>query len=439
VILRDRRGRPIRAGGCIFLLQGNKLLLFDPAAVSFSRALRWQTTLRLDVNRFQTHGTWWAQRVAAGLTAGGTRLTLACPGGLACVDVRTGKLCWAKGTADALLSRFNSAALDASHLIILDNTGGLAALDPATGRLLWRHRLARSQMSWWMPPLIAGGVLVTAHGPSSRRQASVYDLTAGGRLVGSVRMESKLGQVGLTRDGLLVVNDGGSIRMIEPMLGLDQPIWTVHLARSGQAAFLDLTGTHMVVSPGVNSRLVELRSLAHNGGIVRTFELRAVGGQVVYPVSAELMGQRLYVVAGRRPGVGPRLSIPGQVVAYIRNPCLQAFDVRTGRLLWVADLTLGALGGLQPYVYVMPLEVCRSHVTVLVKAQSYMRDSKVFILDAVTGKVVQTVVVSRTGLVRGRRAAQQRYFRHMWLSSPAICDGRVVVETHKGIWVYGRE
>jgi hypothetical protein len=185
----------------------------------------------------------------------------------------------------------------------------------------------------------------------------------------------------------------------------------------------------VVVSPSNKSGVVELRSLVHHGMIERSYQTEAVGGQTAVPISAALVGDRLYVVAGQPTGSNRNSILTGRLT-YTMNPSLQVFDRATGELLWLANL---AFGGAHPYTYVMPLEICRSHVSVLVKSQHYTRPSTAVLIDDRTGKIVQKFTVPGAQGV----AVQMRYFRHMWLSGPVIINGRVVLETHKGLWVYG--
>jgi len=428
LILRDAAGQAVRHEQALFLLRGDRLCLFDPAAESFQQGLRWEAAVPLDSERLYRFGfASWAYGMVCGLSKDKSVFVAACRGGFLGVDVKTGKMRWHKGTDDSVVSRMQSLALGEDQLVVLDSTGSIVGLDLATGKQAFSHSITVAQLPWRAPAQIAGHLLVTVHGRTQWR-ASVYDLDSG-KLLGSIPLGATGGQVQVTGDGLVLACDGRELRLIEPVLGLNQPIWSVGLPGQHGPMILTATDTQAAVSPADNSGLIELRSLVHHGMIERSFQTEAVGGQTAVPVSAALVGDRLYVVAGQLAG-GNRNAILTGRLSYVENPSLQVFDRASGELLWVANL---AFGGAQPYSYVMPLEVCRSHVSVLVKSQHYTRPSTAVLIDDRTGKIVQKFTVPGAQGV----AVQMRYFRHMWLSGPVIINGRVVLETHKGLWVYG--
>ncbi|KKL93189.1 hypothetical protein LCGC14_1877160, partial [marine sediment metagenome] len=256
------------------------------------------------------------------------------------LDVRTGKLRWRKNANDTLVRNMNSARFGAGELIVLGHPSGagtLTSLDPATGKTTWTHQLSRTQSPWRSAPQIRGGMVLVVHGRTDWA-ASLYDL-ASKKLLGTIPLGRGKGQAHVTGDGLVVVSDGKSIRLIEPMLGVDQPIWTVRLVESLQPTILGATDTHVIVSPSNSSPLVELRSLAHHGGITRSFHTRAMSGRPAIPARARIVGDRLYVVAAQLPASGRGQLFNGRL-AYLRGPSLHAFDLTTGKELWATRLTV---------------------------------------------------------------------------------------------------
>ena len=110
-------------------------------------------------------------------------------------------------------------------------------------------------------------------------------------------------------------------------------------------------------------------------------------------------------VVARSPGNNRNLAGLAQLV-YANQPSLQAFDVASGKLLWAAKLAAAAN---QPFVQVRPPQICRSHLALLAKAQSYRSDSKAMIIDAQSGKVAQLVTVSGAPVVAGRSASESGF------------------------------
>ncbi len=431
IILRGSEGRAIRAGRSVFVLNGSRLSLFDPSAGSFQSGKRWEAPLPLDAKRLYRYGfSSWSSAMLGGLSSDGSVFAMSSRAGFYGLDVRTGKLLWRRNAGESLVSGLNWMAMGEDRLVVLNSTGGVTGLDLRTGKQAFAHSVPRGDLPWRAAPQISGGLLLTIHGRTDWH-ATVFDLGRK-RTLGTIPLARGRGQALLTPDGLVIICDGRSLRLVEPVMGMKQNIWSVRLAQNLQPVVLAATSTHVIVSPNHQSGLIELRSLAEYGRIVRSFQTRSVGGNAAVPCGARVVGGRLYVVAGMANSSSRQAVYMGRL-SYVRGPSLQAFDLASGKLLWSAKLS-GA--GAATNLYVMPIEVCRDHVGVLVK-QHYNRPSTAMLVEGRTGRAVQKVEIPGVQIKPGIRRLD--HLRHMWLGGPVITDGRMLLETYAALQVYGKK
>ncbi|GAG30857.1 unnamed protein product, partial [marine sediment metagenome] len=244
-------------------------------------------------------------------------------------------------------------AMGPDRCVALTRDGAIHVLQMRSGRELWKYQMVKKQLPWQAPPQVAGELLLTCCGRNNW-QSAVFDMTSG-RLLGKIALGQRSAQAFLTAGGLVVVCDGRSLRLIEPVLGITESVWSVPLAANLKPAVLTVTDAHVVVSPNAGTGVVELRSLAEYGRIVRTFQTQPVAGKVAMPIAAVVTGNRLYVVAGLQ-GSPARNALPRRQIGYIRCPSLHAFNLTTGKRLWSADLT--PPGG-RNNMYIMPVQLGR--------------------------------------------------------------------------------
>ncbi len=429
LVLRRPNGLPVRLGKHLFILKGAKLVMLDPTAGSFSAGTSWEAPLPMDTNRMFRYGfSSWSMAMVGGVSTDKSAVVVACRGGFYGVDIRTGKILWRKTASDSMITRLNWMAVGDDRLVVLDSSGKISALDIRSGKLVFTHNIPSNQTPWRGEPQVRGGMLLTIHG-RTKWMATVFDLGRK-RALGSIGLGSSRSQAHLTADGLVIANDGASLRLVEPVLGMQQDIWKVALAGASQPAILGATDTHAILSPSYQSGLIELRSLADYGRIQRSFSTRRIGGDTAVPIWARVVDKQLYVVAGTATGTNRSAIFSGRL-SYARSPSLQVFDTTTGKLQWSANLSMQ---GPNLNLYVMPVEVCRTHVTTLVK-QSYNIPSYGLVLDRRTGRLVQKIEIPGVQPQRGVRA--MHHMRHYWIGSPALAQGRMLLETHKAFQVYG--
>lgn len=427
LIVRDAAGQPVRLGEAVFVLEGGRLSLFDPSAGSFEAGKRWEAPLGVDMARIHGRGfAAWAAGMIGGLSSDGSMFVLAGRGGCFGVATATGKQRWRYEVADPMVAGLNWVALGGDWLAVLGVGGQITAVDVRTGKRVLSRKLAGQ--AWLAAPQIGGGTLAVAHGMRIM-QLSVFDLNRDA-LLGTIDL-SRSAQVHLTADGLLLVCDGGSLRMIEPVLGINRDIWSVGLVKSSYPAIVGATHAQVMVSPSSRSGLIELRSLADGGRIVRTFQTRAIRGAAAAPCWARIAGGRLYVITSQARG-GAAQVLDGRL-RYTPVPSLQAFDLASGELLWATELSVGG----QVNVFLMLPEICRGHVGVGVK-QHATQPSTVMIIDGRSGRIVQKVELPAV-VQAGGAAVARLHARHLWLGGPAISNGRMTLETHDALRVYGKK
>ncbi len=429
IILRRDDGQPVRCDDSLFLLIGGRIARFNPAAATFEEAIQWKTAAVIDTRNIFRTGTTYVLR--AGLTDDSTVLVVAFHwGGIVGADAKTGKVLWRRSGSEKIVSRLQFTTMDGNRLVVLTYDKDIIVLDMHSGKEIWKTRVSSRQgFSWSAPPQItsrgesskSGGILLVSRSRGNAKQVVAYDMSTW-KSLGSISM-TRIGQAHLTPEGLILVSNGKSLRLIEPILGIDRSIWSIDMP-SGHA-IIGATDTHVIVSPVAGSNVVELRSLTDNGRIVRTFQCKSS-----MPTGAVIAGNRLYVITDTRT-YSRHLPVTGRISAGIAAT-LNAFELTSAKMLWSVDLR--ANPARRTHTYIMPLQIGRNHLCAMVKEQNFNTSPVVMTVKTSNGKVVQKLTLPNANGINRR----QRHPRHMLLSSPAITAGRLVVETHNGLEVYGK-
>ena len=430
LVLRGADGQPVRCGDDLFLLRGRQILRFDPSAGSFKDGVKWETASLINTGRLYRQYSPYS--FLAGLNGDSTVLAVGSRGGFVGVDVKTGKVLWNRTAGEPMIAKIYLTAMGDDWCVVLTHDGNMHVLGMRSGKELWTRRMEGKQSQWRSPPQISGGMLLLCHGQTDR-QASVFDLTTE-KLLGSIALGQRVGnkstQAYLTDDGLVVACDGRSIQLIEPLLGMDQPVWKVDLTANLAPAILGVTDTHVLVSPAAGSGLVELRSLADSGRIVRTFQTKPAAGKTAIPVEAIVVNNRLYVTADSNIGSPRGTPVDGRLF-HSMEPSLQAFDLTTAEALWSVDLSSNINIGKSAYL--VAVQFGRNHISVIIKEQSLSQSPVAMVIENGGGNVVQKLTLPNVMSAR----PNERQFRHLYLSSPVIASDRLVVETHTGLEIYG--
>ncbi|MCK4623950.1 MAG: PQQ-binding-like beta-propeller repeat protein, partial [Phycisphaerae bacterium] len=429
VILRGDDGQPVRCDESLFLLFGGGIIRFNPAAATFEEAIQWKTAAVMDTRNIFRTSTPYVLR--SGLTDDSTVLVVAFHrGGIIGADAKTGKVLWRRSSSEKIVSRLHSTTMGGNRLVVQTYEGKIIVLDMHNGKETWEGRVSSGRVNWSAPPQItsgeesskSGGILLVSHSRGNTKQAVAFDMSTG-KLLGRISM-SRNGQAHLTPEGLILVCNGKSLRLIEPVLGIDRSIWSIDMP-SGQA-IIGATDTHVIVSPAVGSNVVELRSLTDNGRIVRTFQCKSST-----PIGAVIVGNRLYVITDTRAYLR-HLPVTGRISEGMAAT-LNAFELTSARMLWSADLMAQPARSVRTFI--MPLQVGQNHLCTTIKERGHRNSPVAMIIETTEGKIVQKLTLpDANGINRA-----QRYARSALLSSPAITAGRLVVETHNGLEVYGKQ
>lgn len=431
VILRGADGGAVRLGESVFLLRDDRLSRFDTAAATAEKAVRWETKLPVETDRIYRVGfSAWAFTLAAGLSSDDAALAVITRGGFVGLDPDTGQVLWSHDAAHPAVGRMYAVVMAEDQFVILANTGEIMVFDKRTGRQIWRHRVAQNQLPWRVVPQIAGGLLLVGHG-RTELAATVFDMNTR-KSLGSVSIGPfGAAQAYLTADGLLVVCDGSSLKLVEPVSGMGQPIWSVGLGSGLRPRILFATDSYVLVAPNINQGLIQRHSLADDGRVLQTYRTALAKGRQALPVRATVAGDRLYVLAGAT-ATGSYVAPNVRMVSYSKEPSLHGFDLTTGKRLW-QPVSLSPAGG-GTYVYAMPFEIGRRYICTLSKAQPFTRPATLKIVDSVTGKVVQDPIT-----VPGVQAGRELPHQYMMLgTSPVMTNGRLILDTPKGVVVFGK-
>jgi outer membrane protein assembly factor BamB len=465
LILRDQDGQPLLYDNCLFLLAGNVLTMLDASAGSFQDAVRWENTLPVDVRRLQrTNYTGWHTTLAAALSKEGA-IVVASRAGFAAVSIKTGKLLWKKLPDEMLVSGYQSVTVANNLLIVTgNNNGGITALKLHTGETAFTYNPPRGQSGQNI--LLASDTVLVVNRPDNNGRDgyfAAFDLRTGKYLdsitvplvpaqpgsgvasgggpvlpgpISPMGMDGSSGATltpsGLVgQEGLLAILTRNNLKLVDPMLSLKQDIWSVNLAPSPNPAQLLAAGQAMLlVQPNYAALKVEARNLADYGRVECVLEVPGFSGRTGYIAAADIIGDKVAIITSTQPN-------PSGVTYFneplrLMQPALHVFALKTGKLLWSADLSLP---GSQPYSYVSHPVAGQKHLTVAVKDQSYNRPGQAFVFDLEGGKLAEKFPLAG----EPNPVGNQLMHRNTMTGSPAIAGGRLVLETGKGVEVFGEK
>ena len=428
VLLRDSRGEPIRSGDNLFLLQGNTLCMIDPTAADFERARKWEAKLLpVDFTRMYQFGYAGTSFSLCGqLSEDGKTLAFCSRGGFAGVDVRTGKLRWQRPASDSAIGSLWAMTGGKGQMVLLSQTGNIVGINVADGTEAWRQAIPQQQLQLRGPPMIRGELLLIGHG-RTETQATIIDLNTK-KSLGVIRMaQSNSPEFEMTEDGIVLGTDGKSLRCVEPMLSVDQAVWTIGLP-GGRPFFLTATDNMVVMCPNLGASTIECRGINEDGSIGRTLDLENPAGAKLYPVRALEAEERLVVLTSTRP-TNYGWNSRGRVIG-CADPGVQMFDLASGNRLWSVELAS------EPKGYQITLMgLTRNYVAAVVKDNAITRAGTVWLIDRQTGRVSQKIELPGVQ----NMPQPSGFFMHMAMGAPVAVKDRLVVETLTGIEVYGKK
>ena len=425
IVLRDSAGQPIRYGKDIFLIKAGQIIRFDPSAASFDEGIEWETPRLVSIFSYG----YLPHTPQAAIVSDSAILAVASSAEAAGVDIKTGKVLWRQRETSRCIP-----LVDENRVITITARKIVHVYDTRTGKLLLSQRLPSRENIWVIPPQTANGLLLVCTASGRKRAVNVWEIDTG-KFLRSISMSSgEFRSAYLSLDGLLLIQTTKSLRLFEPVLGIE--LWEMKVSSSPSRTIVGLADRYLFVSSADKPGMLLMRDIMQQGVIVRTFQLSPVGLKPSYPAYVNMVGHRLYVVASStfRASAWNREPLTGRI-ASCYDPTLHALDVDTGKELWSVSLTPPGATRRRHY-FVMPMQVGKTHISILVKDLSDIRHphATAMLINRSDGKIGQYLKISDASGLNSR----SRYTRQMMLSAPVMVNGRVVVETYKGVEIYGK-
>jgi len=435
-ILRDQNYRPVRMGQYLFVVKGKDVLLLDTLAGSAEAAVRWSGMASVDVEqqqRYYSYPPGW--RLVGALSKDDKFLVVADRKLVSGLDVQSGKVVWRKTLTDIGVAKFGCISVSRSAVVFATQDGHLICLDPASGSERWRARMSGRVRYISGSPKIGAGVVLATN--SNGREIGCYSLRTGKLL--ARWSASRYAQATVTKRGFVVLMIDGTLS-VRAVTHLDaSPVWTRKYSGSRQvagrtvqdyAAVLRVGDERIIVSPGQATGKIEVLSLTAAGQVLARLETVPVGGQAGIPADAWFDNDHLFVACSMT-SIGRRKQAYG-LFSSARGLSIQKFrlDGAKGstRPIWHSDLDTNP----QSTGQVVPLTLAGPHVVAFVKHYQTHRPIEAFVLDASSGKTLETInLVGKVG------DAAARTKRQRMIGPPVVTNGRMCVETCEGITVYG--
>ncbi len=472
-ILTDQEYRPVRIGPMVLVQQAEKTIMLDTSADTAEQASRNFVLARLNSqNLDKTQMSIPGMGMIAGRSKDGNIIVLCSKSLMTAFRVDTGKVLWSHAPERFGLVWSEVMGLGNDTLIVGNFLGKIAAVNFADGKVKWkskivfqpagekeaeqRVRLLRAQRSRQglrilpneiSPPVIGGELAVFSHMDGRGRGLSVIDLKNGKLLDTLMGRESA--RAFITSTGLLVTMVDGELAIRNrESFDTKEPILTIAYQADLQPAIIGVSNQYVAVVPSKTGQTVELVSL-HGSSVLRHIELKLETERKLKspPQLAVFDGPSVYITfASSASGVGPLLSLSPSM---LRDPLLAKFDTSTGRELWQRELVTEKRD-LRRAFLVVPPAFGRSNLALQMRGIG--AGLRCDILNQEAGEIVQDVSLTRASTPDRSRAARRKMVAEageQWsvpgtspknsrqINIPVITSGRLMVETERGITVYG--
>jgi len=427
-ILRDQEFRPIRLGQKILVLQGDRIVMLDSSADDAESAMGgWTGVMPADddgggnVGQIQSGLT-----LVAGLSRDRKIVAVTDKKTITAFDVQTAKQRWKTNASDLGIAQVRWISTGAGRMVLTDAAGAICCLDLLDGKILWRASTSGRGRYATSPPRIAGDIVMVRY--NGYRSIKCFGLDSGKLLAQWDARRQAEGR--FSPEGILVTLIDGELAVRDPKR-LDTPIWKRRYDAAKNPAVIAVTDGAVLVSlaqSGTDCNKAELLSITGGGRILAKFKTAEVKGAKCVPLEAVFDTDGVYLVCGTVIS-GMRGRRFGRLTYNRGNGSVQKFDPATGDLLWSRPILVSRQNSSW---FVMPPINGRRHLAFLVNQQNPGMSKDVFLVDKATGKIVERIDLSGRGDDPVAEAGRLRS-----ISSPAMTNGRLVVETAKGIVVYG--
>ena len=464
-ILTDQKGTPVRLGDQVLVLRDDRLVLVDTQARDPESAITWSAlwTDRTPPAPADGSGFYNPQfkHVIAGLSK--DKKVIGVVGydaqGAAMArgyDVRTAKLVWQHptgGRPDPGMMSIGEGVLIFSEL-----AGRVSCVDLSTGVLAWAWDPTSALQGVVAPPTISGGMALARC--NGGKAMVCWDLKSGKILAVIKGKDSPNGSGGSSANGMFTPQ-GLLVTLVDDELSVREPgnperaVWVRKYP--GQFTALGAALNDRVVvwrsddgTPNkVNkSNQLDVISLV-SGAPIQTLYLGNIGSfaaapicrdcqspkfRDVHTVMCDVLGQNLYVTCTRNMQPGSTMNINpfnGQATPGIS---IQKFNLKTGKREWQSDVDAEGTTN-----YFLPtLVVGQTHVMFCpgasIKPDAESSDSKVYVIGAADGKLVNTLDPARS---KSDQPGQLVRLGFRMLTPAVMTNGRVLMENTDGVTVYG--
>ena len=463
-ILTDQKNMPVRLGDQVLVLKDDRLVLVDTQARDSESAITWSalSTVHLPPAPIDASAFYSPQykHVIAGLSKdkkviGVVDYETACG-----LDVRSAKIVWrhAMGEYGGRLEP-GMLSIGEGMLVSSDQTGKVSCVDLSTGELAWSSVPTSAVRGMVVAPTISNGMVMARC--NGGRCLVCWDIKSGKILA---TIESKKDPANgsgngsangmFTPQGLLVTLVDNELSVREAK-NLERAIWArkysgqipgVFSAPALGAALSDrVVVARDLRDPRVSNQL-EVVSLV-SGAVIQTLILGNIENSPAMPllrdcqspkfrdmqtIMCDVQGQNLYVTCTRSQQSGAMAvnNFNGQPLT--PGISIQKFNLKSGKREWQSDIETEGSS-----YFVPSLVVGQTHVMFCpgasVKDGAESSDAKVYLIDGVDGKLVNTLDPSKS---KADQAGQNRLgFR---LMTPAVMtNGKILMENIDGATVYG--
>jgi outer membrane protein assembly factor BamB len=421
-ILTSQDYRPVRIDGRVVLITEGDAVMLD---VSKARAeADWKTPAGI-AKASRTASNPPCMRLIGALSKDRRILAVADRVSARGIDVVTGKTTWHCEYAKAGLGSFFQMGAGQGVLVVADTSGKVICVDLSDGKKLWDNRVAGNQSRLpYGPPRIGGGLVIFR--ADNSKTVSAMSLSRQGYTVAAWSAQQRADAV-ISPDGIILLMLDGTLTAREPG-NLDKPIWSVQYDVNKNPGILAATRDMVAVAPDGSGGPVHVLSITGSGRKLATLatarfdDSPALAFDAVFDRGNLLVMCATWQMLPRRGGTDNR--------SRVRGLCLQKFSLADGKMLWKRTLA----GRTEHLNSVLPMVVGQDHVVVTARHTYTNKPYYVHVIDLKDGRDAQKIDLRG----RGANSTTDRR-RRMTMGTPAMTNGRLVVETTQGVSVYGEK
>ncbi len=435
-LLRDETQRPVTYDGKVFVVEGSRVAMVDPAASDANDAILWKGVLSRDVSK---EGAYVHRRgqLIGGLSNDGSVLAVCDSEGVCFFSTTTGKRRFPERSIDSLgLSDFRGAAESAGVIVLADSRGVLTMIDIGSGtkthgdyqiRVVGGDRAPSSRIV-----ATAGRVFVLHDGGKRLSCFGIEDARVHGRWPVNAEPQGPLSYA-ITPGGLLLLLGNDKLQAYD--IGRPfKPVWEHEYPAELRSRILACGQDSVVMSRRSNSGTMDVLSLL-NGELVAEIGVQRIGGDWGTPVAATLDADKVLLIAS-----GKSNNRFGGQGGQSFGAWAQCFDLGKDGATEPAWST--ALDDQTSHSYVAPgdLSPVIAGDYMLFATRTYWDREEVGRLWVVDRRGGSLVATEKLTMEFGEDEDQDSWStrahqRRSLLAQPVVASGRVAVESARGVTV----